>query len=474
MVRRRINIVSNLDWVIIGIYLSLIIIGWLNIYSAEFNESGKSVFDLSQRYGKQLLWIMAALVISIIIIIIDSRFYQYFASLLYGLVIIPLILVLVLGTEIHGSRSWFVFGNFHFQPSEFAKCVTGLALARYLCLPNIKLQNFRHLLLSLAIIVFPGILIMLQPDTGSTLVYASLIIVLYREGLPAIYVIVGIILTLLFLFTLIFDKLYIIIALIILVFIFYFFIEKRKRFFFTGITVFIITGGLIWLISLILSLNISIYFMIMLTLVITGIIYSILSYRYKLKYIMLVFVFLIGSVTFTFSVDYVVHNVLKEHQQKRINVLLGLDSDPLGSGYNINQSKIAIGSGGMLGKGYLRGTQTKFNFVPEQSTDFIFCTIGEEWGFAGGAFVVILFVSLLLRILYLAEQQRTRFSRIYGYSVFSILLFHFLVNIGMTIGLFPVIGIPLPFISYGGSSLWGFTILLFIFLRLNASRTEFL
>jgi rod shape determining protein RodA len=317
-------------------------------------------------------------------------------------------------------------------------------------------------------------IILLQPDTGSTLVYFSLIIVLYREGLPGIYVAIGMALAVLFIVTLLFDKLIIVSSLIILGFAIYFFLERKKKNFFIGLGLFLITGGLVMGINQVLPEKFSIYYILLITLLISGTIFFVLTLIYKLKYIILLLIIMVGAVGFTYSVDYVFHNVLEDHQQKRINVVLGIESDPLGSGYNVNQSKIAIGSGGFSGKGYLRGTQTKFNFVPEQSTDFIFCTVGEEWGFIGTSGLILVFVILLLRLILLAERQKTAFNRIYGYAVFSIILFHFTINIGMTIGLVPVIGIPLPFISYGGSSLWAFTILLFIFLRLDASRNEFL
>ena len=261
-------------------------------------------------------------------------------------------------------------------------------------------------------------------------------------------------------------------GLIFLAFILYFLLQAKKKTFFIGLGIFVLTGVILKILNELFSRDFSNSMIILFTLGLSGIAYSILSYIHKLKYVVALFLFVVGSIAFTYSVDYVFHNVLEEHQQKRINVVLGVESDPLGSGYNVNQSKIAIGSGGFWGKGFLRGTQTKFNFVPEQSTDFIFCTVGEEWGFVGGFFLISLFLLLLFRILYLAERQRTKFNRIYGYSVFSILFFHFVINIGMTIGLVPVIGIPLPFISYGGSSLWAFTILIFIFLKMDASRAE--
>lgn len=475
MVSRRNNVFANLDWLVVIIYLVLISVGVMNIFSAEYNETTKSFFDFSLRSGKQMIWIGAALILALLLLIIDSRFYLYFATPLYVIIILALIAVLVVGVEINGAKSWFVIGPVRIQPSEFAKVVTGLMLAKYLSEPNIRLQNIKHLIIAGAIIFMPALIILLQPDTGSTLVYFSLIIVLYREGLPGILVAIGIALTVLFIFTLLFDKLIIVASLIFLAFLIYFFLEKKKKNLLIGLGIFLVSGILFWGVNkLFLDNKINIYLSLLLVISFSGLIYIILSFAKKIKYIVLILAILAGAIGFTYSVNYFFYNILEDHQQKRINVVLGIESDPLGSGYNVNQSKIAIGSGGFSGKGYLRGTQTKFNFVPEQSTDFIFCTIGEEWGFIGTTIVILLFVFLLLRLLMLAERQRTPFSRIYGYSVFSIFIFHFTINVGMTIGLVPVIGIPLPFISYGGSSLWAFTILLFIFIRLDASRSEFL
>ncbi len=471
---RRNNIWRNLDWLTAGLFIILVSLGWINIYSAEYNDQNPGILNLSERYGKQLLWIGAAIIVVIFLIIIDARFYMFFSYYLYAAVILSLVAVIFFGKEIHGSRSWFVFGDFRLQPSEFAKFATSLALARFLSSPNIRLGNFMHVVRTALIICFPAFLILLQPDTGSTLVYAALLIVLYREGLPAVYLIIGFLAPVLFILTLILNPFMTITGMVIIAFAYYFIISYHKNRAIAGAVIFIGLGTLLTLANLFFHLNISNYFLVAGTLGISGIIYAFLAYKYKLRNAVLVFLFLAGSIAYTFSVNYVFNNVLEDHQQKRINVVLGIENDPLGSGYNVNQSKIAIGSGGFSGKGFLRGTQTKFNFVPEQSTDFIFCTIGEEWGFLGTSFIVMLFAFLLIRLLFLSERQKSRFSRIYGYSVLSILAFHFIINIGMTIGLVPVIGIPLPFVSYGGSSLWGFTILLFIFLRLDAARSEFL
>lgn len=418
--RNRKSIFNNIDWLSVFLYLILVFVGWINIYAAVYDESHQSIFDTTQRYGKQLIWICAALILALTILMIDAKFFSTFSYLFYGLGILSLMAVLVIGTKISGSRSWFQIGSFGLQPSEFAKFITCLALAKYLSSYNIKLSRFKNIFNAGAIICLPALLILLQPDTGSTLVYISLILVLFREGLSGNFLIIGITAIILFILTLLFNKFYVIGGLLFALSLLFFYLTKSKRNLFSLLLILIIGGGYI------------------------------------------------------LSVNYTFENVLQAHQKKRINVLIGLESDPRGAGYNVNQSKIAIGSGGFTGKGFLKGTQTKYNFVPEQSTDFIFCTIGEEWGFLGSLFVITIFLILMARLIMIAERQRSAFSRIYGYGVASILFFHFMVNIGMTIGLAPVIGIPLPFISYGGSSLWAFTILLFIFLRQDATRLEIL
>lgn len=402
------------------IYLALVLFGWINIYASVYNEEHHSIFDFSQRYGKQLIWIILAMILGISVLLIDSKFFSTFAYLIYALSILVLIGVLLVGTTIAGSRSWFQFGGFAIQPSEFAKFAACLALAKYLTTLHVTLRKMKHIMFSLIIIGTPAFFIILQHDTGSALVYVALILVLYREGLSGMILVIGLVAALLFILTLILGK-------------------------------FIIIGS------------------------ITGILILLLIFLKKVRKLIwpALGLFVLMS-AYVYSVDFGFENALKPHQKKRINVLLGKEQDLKGAGYNVNQSKIAIGSGGLTGKGFLKGTQTKYDFVPEQSTDFIFCTVGEEWGFLGSFVVILLFLLLLIRVVKLAERQRSRFSRIYGYGVASILFFHFMINIGMTIGLTPVIGIPLPFFSYGGSSLWAFTILLFIFLKQDASRKEML
>ena len=394
--------------------------GWVNIYAAVYDENHQSIFDISQNYGKQLIWIVTSLAIALIILFIDAKFFTAFSYIIYFLILLSLIGVLFFGKEIAGSRSWFQIGNFSIQPAEFAKFATCLALAKFLSSLNINVKNSKNIFKIILIIAIPAVLIFLQNDTGSALVFFSFIIVLYREGLSRRFLIIGLIIIGLFVFTLIINKLIIVGLLAGIAIILFFLIKRNFKNIITLIGLFIIVSG------------------------------------------------------FVFSVDYAFEKILEPHQQTRINVLLGKVTDDKGAGYNVHQSLIAIGSGGLTGKGFLKGTQTKYNFVPAQSTDFIFCTVGEEWGFLGSLVIISLFVILLIRLIIIAERQRSKFSRIYGYGVASIIFFHFAVNIAMTLGLFPVIGIPLPFFSYGGSSLWAFTILLFIFIKLDSCRLEVL
>ena len=421
--RERRGIFQGIDWVMVSIYLLLVFFGWINIYAAVYNPEFSSIFDMSQRYGKQLIWIGAALLIAFVIILIDPKFFNQFAFLIYGLAILTLIFVLLFGKEVAGSKSWFQFGSIAIQPAEFVKFATALALAHYLGNLGVKVDNLKATFYAGLIILIPAALIILQNDTGSALVYTSFIFVLYRQGLSGNIFIIGFIFALLAILALLLDTL-------------------QAKLILTAV-IFVITA------------------------------LAYLSMKHNLRNaikLLAIFAILVG---FIFSVDFA-FSKLQPHQQKRIRITLNMESDPHGAGYNVNQSKIAIGSGGLSGKGFLKGTQTKFNFVPEQSTDFIFCTVGEEWGFAGSAAVVILFVILLVRIVYVAERQRSHFAKIYGYGVASILFFHFTINIGMVLGILPVIGIPLPFFCYVGSSLWAFTILLFIFIRQDAERMQLL
>lgn len=472
--KRSVNILANLDWIVVIIYLLFVLYGWINIYSAVYNEEYASILDTSQRYGKQIIWIMAALFIAVIILVIDSRFYIFFSWVLYAAVLLSLILVLVAGKEVNGARSWFEIGGFSLQPAEFAKFATVLALARYLSRESRRISSLKVLFVSLLIIFTPALFIIIQPDMGSTLVFFSLVLVLFREGLSVYFFVTGILAAILFIAVLLLEPIYVYSALILAAFIFHLITGRGAGISIKGLLIYLLTAAGLYGVIYWLRGDVPLDLVFMAALVISALLYSYYIFRHRAKYVLIIMAFLMGSMVFSYSVDYVFSNVLLPHQQTRINVVLGMESDPSDAGYNLNQSKISIGSGGFTGKGFLQGTQTKFKFVPEQSTDFIFCTVGEEWGFIGTGLVVILFSFLLIRLLILAERQRSAFSRIYGYGVVSILLFHFLINTGMTIGLMPVIGIPLPFFSYGGSSLWGFTILLFIFLRLDASRNEHL
>jgi rod shape determining protein RodA len=418
--RENKSIVANIDWLTIFLWLALALIGWMNIYAAVYDETHSSIFDISQRYGKQMLWIALALVMAFVIMLIDAKFFMAFSYPIYILVNIALIGVLFVGSTIAGSKSWFQIGGFALQPAEFAKFSTALALAFYLGRTNVDMKQLKTKLISFIIIGIPIVLILLQYDTGSALVFFAFILVLFREGLSGYILVIGLVATLLFVVTLYANQIYVLPGLGVLFAASLFLIKRSRGNVFRMALVFLVAAG------------------------------------------------------FVFSVDYVFDNILEPHQKTRINVLLGKELDLHGAGYNVHQSKIAIGSGGLTGKGFLNGTQTKYNFVPEQSTDFIFCTIGEEWGFMGSMVIVVLYIWLFIRLVIMAERQRSAFSRIYGYGVMSVLFFHFAVNIGMTIGLAPVIGIPLPMISYGGSSLWAFTLMLFVFIKQDANRLNVL
>ncbi len=469
---KRNNLWANIDWVTILLFLVLVFMGWLNIYAAVYNEEFQSIFDTSQRYGKQLIWIGAALTIGLIILLIDTNFYVQFSYILYGILIVLLFFVLIFGREINGAKSWFTIGSFGFQPSEFMKFATGLVLARYMSSFGFKIQKIKSLATIFAIIFIPVVFILLQNDTGSALVYFSFVFVLYREGLTGLVLFFGLLIAVLFVLALIISNLTLGLVLLGLVLVVYLVLNTKLNQFVRVFLTYLLSLVFFFIINLFMKGKYELTDVVVAGSVLGSIIVLFTSIRQRLTNYSIVSLIFLGSVLFTLSVDYAFENILEPHQQVRINELLGIESNPHGAGYHVNQSKIAIGSGGVLGKGYLKGTQTKFDFVPEQSTDFIFCTVGEEWGFVGTTVVIILFLFLLMRLVWLAERQRSSFSRIYGYSVAVILFFHFMVNIGMTIGLMPVIGIPLPFFSYGGSSLWSFTILLFVFIRLDASRFE--
>lgn len=412
------SIGNSIDWITILLYTVLVIMGWMTIYSASLPLEETSIFDVTQIYGRQMLFIGLAIPLILIILFTEAKIFERLSFVFYGIGIILLLGLFVFGVTKKGQTNWYQFGGFGFQPSEFVKTATALLLAKYLSYSQINLKLFKHQLVGLAIIGIPVLLILMQPDAGSAMIFISLVFVLNREGLPSWYLISGIITITLFFLSLVIQPLYLVIVVFIIMMIHYVFNRKISR---------------------------------------NPIVYGLL------------FLVMAG---FAFSVSYVFDNVLEPHQKDRINVLIGDDVDMRREGYNLNQSMIAIGSGGLIGKGYLEGTQTKGGFVPEQHTDYIFTTVGEEWGFIGSCLVIFLFVALFLRIIYLAENQKTKFSRIYGYCVATYLFTHFFVNIAMLIKLFPTIGVPLPFFSYGGSSLWAFTILLFIFIKLDANKVN--
>ena len=465
------NLLANIDWVSILLYLLLVLIGWLNIYAAVYDENHSSILDISQKYGKQLIWIGAAFVLAFLVLLTDSKFFTTFSMVIYGIMIFLLIAVLFFGTETKGARSWFEVGDFRIQPAEFAKFATNLAIAYVMSRHNFKVMRFSSLLTIGLILALPAGLIILQNDTGSALVYSSFILVLFREGLHGSILLLCFVAAAIFIMALLYTPFTVLLVIIggTLIAFYYYRHDIRELF---QIILFIGCGfGLFVLIKWMFNLSISDYYILLIVYVITSITAIYPIYKRKMKNMITLLLISWLCVGAAPSVNYA-FNHLQPHQQDRINELLGIKVDPKGTGYNVTQSKIAIGSGGLLGKGFLQGTQTKLNFVPEQSTDFIFCTVGEEWGFIGSTFVIVLLAVFILRIIKLAERQRSSFSRIYGYGVASILFFHVAVNIGMTIGMAPVIGIPLPFFSYGGSSLWSFTILIFIFLRLDANRLQ--
>lgn len=471
---KKTNILQELDWTVVFIYLILLLMGWLNIYAAVYDEKHKSILDFSQRYGMQLIWIIASVLLAFVIITTDVKLFSFFAYVIYAATIGLLFLVLVIGKEVNGAKAWLAVGSFSIQPAEFAKIGTALALSKFLSQYNVKITDLRTLIPVAVILVIPIGLIALQPDAGSILVFTAFTFALFREGLPGIVLFFGFTLIILLFVSLIMPQINILITTLILAYLSFALLTKRYREMFIGVLIYAASYGLLWIYAALFKKDFNLYQMLAFSFFIAGMAYLIIGFFRRIPMLSTIVLFMFGAIIFTNSVDYVFHDLLEDHQQTRINILLGLESDPLGYGYNVNQSQIAIGSGGFMGKGYLQGTQTKFNFVPEQSTDFIFCTIGEEWGFVGSVVVIGLFLFLMYRIIIISERQRSTFSRIYGYCVASIFFFHFTINIGMTIGLLPVIGIPLPFFSYGGSSLWSFTIMLFILLRLDASRLELL
>ncbi len=411
--------ISQFDWITLLIYFLLVTIGWVNIYSASLDDTAASIFDFGQIYGKQLIWILLSVFLIVILLSLEAKFYERFASIIYIISLLSILGLFFFGKTINGATSWYAFGSFSIQPAEFAKVATALALSKYISDIQTNMRNLADQFRAFIIIALPALIILPQPDAGSAMVYAAFFFPLYREGLSGVYLIAATVGILVFVLTLVWSPVWVSIGSTVLVIFLYFF-RKKKR-----------PGAIAYLSILILAVALS------------------------------------------FSVDYIFENVFEQRHRDRFNIVLGKEVDNRGIGYNTNQSEIAIGSGSWFGKGWTEGTQTKGNFVPEQHTDYIFSTVGEEWGFVGSAVVVFLFIFLMLRIIHMAERQKSQFNRVYGYSVAGILFVHFFVNIGMVIGIFPTVGIPLPFFSYGGSGLWGFTILLFIFVKLDSDRMSF-
>ena len=477
---RNIGLWKSIDWITILLYLLMITAGWFSICGASYEFDNAGIFDPSGRPGAQLVWIVLSLALIFVILMLDADFYDTYGYLIYGGVILLLVATIFLAPDIKGSRSWLVIGPIRMQPAEFAKFSTALALGKLVNSYGFVLTKGANFLKALMLIFLPMILILLQKETGSALVYLAFFLVLYREGMTGYILLLGVCAVVFFVTTMKFADVLVgdtplgllLVPLIILgTTLILLFVERRN-----WRSIQYIAGGasLSFLIGYLLSfaMPVNYAYISIGVLVVSALYLMIFSLIRRVSHYALIGLFALGSLGFMFSVGHVFNEILEPHQQIRIKVLLGLADDPTGAGYNVNQSKIAIGSGGFFGKGFLNGTQTKLKYVPEQDTDFIFCTVGEEQGFVGSTAVVILFGIFILRLIYLAERQKSSFRRVYGYSVASIILFHLVINIGMVTGITPVIGIPLPFFSYGGSSLWGFTILLFIFLRLDAARVE--
>jgi len=471
---------GKVDWITVSFYLLFVMLGWLNIYAASYDlENATGLFDLSGRAGMQLVWIGTSLLLAFALLKIDVGFYETYAFVFYLAGIGLLLVTLLVAQEINGSRSWLIIGPVRLQPAEFMKFIIALALAKVFNSYGFRLMERKNLLLVSAIILLPVMLVIAQSETGTALVYLSFILVLYREGLPGGFLFVGIAAIVYFILGIKFSDTQVGML--------------SRGEFITTILIVILAAGLVWsymkrqgVVTVLLLLAATTFlaaFIISLfsvrtdwglvaivAFLVTALYLLFLYFRYRKKTYIFIFLFMISSFAFLESVEYVFYDVLQPHQQMRIKVTLGMEQDLSGAGYHVGQSKIAIGSGGLAGKGFLNGTQTKLKYVPEQDTDFIFCTIGEEHGFIGSTLILILFMVFVFRLLHLAERQTTVFGRVYGYAVVSVFLFHMIINVGMVIGIMPVIGIPLPFFSYGGSSLWGFTILLFIFLRIDKSR----
>ena len=460
--RRQQSVLRNLDWWTVLIYIALLSFGWISVCGASYSYGETDIFSLSTRSGMQIVWIATSIMLGTIVLLLDDRIYDTFSYVIYALLLLLLFATIFNPHSIKGSRSWLVLGPLRLQPAEFAKFATALALAKLMSTYGYSIQQWRHFGAALLIIFLPMVCIVLQRETGSALVYMSFFLMFYREGMPGSILFTGVAMVVYFVVG--------IRAVMVLIQLFsigmvWVYCHRRLAW-----RMLLCSVGVTLLSLPLLSFGINIVYIQMAQVVflIGYLLFQALSSRIRNYFFIALFA--LGSGLFYYGADFIMQNVMEPHQRSRINVLLGLDEDLRGAGYNVHQSEIAIGSGGLQGKGFLNGTQTKLKFVPEQDTDFIFCTVGEEEGFLGSAGVLLLFLALIWRLIYLSERQPMRFGRVYGYCVLSIFLFHVFINVGMVLGLTPVIGIPLPFFSYGGSSLWGFTLLLFIFLRLDASR----
>ena len=475
------SVLRSLDWWTVGIYIALLVFGWVSVCGASYTYGDTDIFSLSTRSGMQIVWIGTSLFLGLVLLLLDDRFYDTFSYVIYAILLLLLFLTIFNPHEIKGSRSWLVLGPLRLQPAEFAKFATALAVAKLMGSYGFNIHHWKDFVAACGVVLLPMLFIVAQKETGSALVYLSFFLMFYREGMPGSILFTGVAMVVYFVVGIKFEGVSLLQTPTSLgVFVVILLIQTFTS---VMVNVYCRTKKLMWymlggrfgatLVALLFSLYVIPFNIIWVQLLVTVIIvgYLLVEWlRTRLSNYFFILAFAIGSIAFFYSADYVLNNVLEPHQRVRINVLLGLDDDLSGAGYNVHQSEIAIGSGGLRGKGFLNGTQTKLKFVPEQDTDFIFCTVGEEEGFFGSAGVLILFLLLILRLIHLAERQPFAFGRIYGYCVLSIFLFHVFINVGMVLGLTPVIGIPLPFFSYGGSSLWGFTFLLFIFLRIDAGR----
>ena len=475
------GVLCSLDWWTILIYVALLAFGWLSVCGASYTYGETDIFSLSSRSGIQIVWIGTSMALGLFLLLLDDRFYDTFAYVIYGFLVLLLIATIFNPTEIKGSRSWIKLGPVNLQPAEFAKFATALAVAKLMSTYGFTMQKWKHFAAAIAVVVLPMICIVLQKETGSALVYLAFFLMFYREGMTGSVLFTGVAMVFYFVVGIRFEetmlwgtptsvgKFVVLLAVQTFTAFMVWLYSSGKRQFWIIIAY---SYGLT-LLALLFSKYVIPFDIVYVQMVLTAILVGFLVYEglgTRMRTYYYIALFTVGSVVFFNAADYVLNNIMEPHQRTRINVLLGLDEDLSGAGYNVHQSEIAIGSGGLLGKGFLNGTQTKLKYVPEQDTDFIFCTVGEEEGFVGCAAVLLLFLALIIRLIKMAERQPFRFGRVYGYCVLSIFLFHVFINVGMVIGLTPVIGIPLPFFSYGGSSLWGFTLLLFIFLRIDASR----